>query len=144
MLMRYSAVQIDTTDSLELVRELTATHCNTLQHTATHCNTLEHRTTHCNRAKQAETTDYFKLVLDLINEPSDTQYFFIHFLNLILFFSEQSRQRRLTSSNSSVTSQMNPLIPNISNWLFFGFFVWIFLGQSRQKQLTTSSSFVTS
>ena len=28
--------------------QLTATHCNTLQHTATHCNTLQHTAAHCN------------------------------------------------------------------------------------------------
>ena len=33
--------------------ELTATHCNTLQHTATHCNTLQHTATHCNTHVQA-------------------------------------------------------------------------------------------
>ena len=31
-----------------LVCDITATHCNTLQHTATHCNTLQHTATHCN------------------------------------------------------------------------------------------------
>ena len=31
-----------------VIREYTATHCNTLQHTATHCNALQHTATHCN------------------------------------------------------------------------------------------------
>ena len=31
-----------------IMRLITATHCNTLQHTATHCNTLQHTATHCN------------------------------------------------------------------------------------------------
>ena len=34
--------------SSEILRRMTVSHCNTLQHTATHCNTLQHTATHCN------------------------------------------------------------------------------------------------
>jgi len=47
--------QVTQTHESFFLLQLSATHCNTLQHTATHCNTLQHTATLCNTLQHSAT-----------------------------------------------------------------------------------------
>jgi len=62
---------------MQIGRQHTATHCNTLQHTATHCNTLQHTATHCNTLQHTAThcsiLQYPTLKMHIGRQHCDTQ-----------------------------------------------------------------------